>query len=325
MTYNELVNHSFNSISEKIESYRGDNNTDHKKCDYIEILALLNSDELYHADLLSRFFGEYTDRDNSLEEEQSQISDNQEQELIDLFEILKYRVELYTEDYPFEIQNDHIKLKENLSTKQKLYIIILSCANLTTFEKNLQSKLTEEFEYITYCAIKQYLPASFNVKKLGSDSDYQGNTRAKLKALGKDINLNVNNEQIDNISIHANKEKGVDLIAWYNFTDHIPNTLIFLIQCACGQDTYHKIYEPKRYLTYFYFTQMSPIIALSTPKSIVIKPNEIKDQSEVLMGDTLYFDRLRLMELITDLECLNSINAFSLANRLISETISVLD
>ena len=232
---------------------------------------------------------------------------------------------LYGEEYPFEIQEDNIKLKENLSTKQKLYIILLSCANLTTFEKNLQSKLTDEFEHITYCAIKQYLPTSFNVKKLGSNSDYTGNTRSKLRALGRDINLNIYNEQIDNISINANKEKGVDLIAWYNFSDHIPNTLIFLIQCACGSDTYHKIYEPKRYLTYFNFNKMSPIIALSTPKSIVIKPNEIKDESEVLMGDTLYFDRLRLMNLVISVECIANIKAFLLADRLITESISILD
>ncbi|HFU76341.1 MAG TPA: hypothetical protein ENK66_08865 [Arcobacter sp.] len=325
MTYNALIDHSIDSIGTKIESYNGDNNTNHKKCDYIEILALLNNDELYNDDLLSRFFSEYSDRDNSPEEEQSEISDKHERELIDLFEILKYRQELYGEDYPFEIIDNMIKLKENLSHKQKLYIIFLCCANLTTFEKNLQFQLTDEFEHITYCAISQHLPNTFTVKKLGSNSDYTGNTRKKLKDLGRDINLNINNEQIDNIPLSANKEKGVDLIAWYNFTDHIPNTLIFLIQCACGQDTYHKIYEPKRYSTYFNFNKMNPIIALATPKSIVIKPNKIENESEVFMGDTLYFDRLRLMELIVDLECLNNINAFSLADRLISETTSVLD
>jgi len=324
MTYNELIEHSMNSISTKIASYNGDNNTEHKKCDYIEILALLNSDELYKDDLLSRFFSEYSDRDDSPEENQAEISDKHEQELINLFEILKYRQELYGDEYPFILIDYMIKLKENLSHKQKLYIVLLSCANLTTFEKNLQFQLTDEFEHITYCAIRQYLPTSFIVKKLGSDSDYTGNTRDKLKALGQDINLRTEDEQIDAIPLRANKEKGVDLIAWHSFTDNVPNTIILLIQCACGKDTQHKQHEPEAYKNYFIFKKQ-PIITLATPKSVVIKPNYIQNMNEVAMGDILFFDRLRLMELVVNLECLNNLNAFSLADKLILETISVLD
>lgn len=324
MTYSELIDNSLNSITTKIESYNGDNTTDHKKCDYIETLALLSSDELYIDDLLSRFFSEYSDRDNSLEEEQSEISDKHEQGLIDLFEILKYRQELYKEDYPFEITDNMIKLKDDLSNRQKLYIILLSCANLIFFEKNLQYKLTDEFEHITYCAIKQYLPHTFTIKKLGSNSDYRGNTREKLKALGKDINLRTEDEQIDAISSRANKEKGVDLIAWHSFIDNLPNTIILLIQCACGKDTLHKQHEPEAYKNYFIFKKQ-PIISLATPKSVVVKPDYIQNINEVAMGDILFFDRLRLMELILNMECLNNIKAFSLANRLISKNISILD
>lgn len=324
--YNQLINTSISKIASKVETYKGDNGRSHKKCDYIELLTLLSSDELYKDNLLSRFYSEYRDRDDSPEEEQAEIDDKHQQEIINLFEILQYRSKLYGESYPFEIgsDSDMIKLKEEISDSHKLYIILLSCANLTTFEKNLQSSLADEFEHITYCAIKQYLPSSFKVKKLGSDSDYSGNTRDKLKELGKDINLPTNDEQIDGISILANKEKGVDLVAWYNFVDNIPNTLIFLIQCACGVDTQHKQYEPIGYDNYFYFNN-KPIISLATPKSVVIKENHIKDMNEVSAGNILFFDRLRLIELIVDENCLSTIEAFRLADRLIDETISVLD
>jgi len=322
--YNELIDTSLSKIASKVETYKDDKTRSHKKCDYIELLTLLSSDELYLDYFLSRFYSEYSDRNDTLEDEQSQIDDNHQQEIIDLFEILQYRSRLYGESYPFEVDSNMIKLKDNISVRNKLYIILLSCANLTTFEKNLQSSLAEEFEHITYCAIKQYLPASFNVKKLGSNSDYIGNTRSKLKALGKDINLPTNDEQIDGISIHANKEKGVDLVAWYNFVDNIPNTLIFLIQCACGTDTQHKQAEPIGYDNYFYFNN-KPIISLATPKSIVVKENYIKDMNEVSAGNILFFDRLRLIELIVDEDCVSSIKAFQLADRLISQTISVLD
>ena len=324
MSYNTLIEASLSKIASKVETYKGENSRTHKKCDYIELLTLLSSDELYKDYFLSRFYSEYSDRDDSLEEEQAQIDDTHQQEIIDLFEILQYRAQLYGESYPFEVDSNMIKLRTNISNRHKLYIVLLSCANLTTFEKNLHSSLAEEFEHITYCAIKQYLPTSFKVKKLGSNSDYTGNTRSKLKELGKDINLPTKDDQINGISINANKEKGVDLVAWYNFVDNIPNTLIFLIQCACGADTQHKQYEPIGYDNYFYFNN-KPIISLATPKSIVIKENYIKDMNEVSAGDILFFDRLRLIELIENEECVSTIEAFKLADRLVSETISVLD
>lgn len=325
--YNQLIDASLSTIASKVETYTDDNSRSHKKCDYIELLALLSSDELYKDDFLSRFYSEYSDRCEGSENEQASIDDNHQQELVNLFEILQYRSQLYGEDYPFDINSEMIKLKENISTKQKLYIILLSCANLTTFEKSLQYHLADEFEHITYCAIRQYLPSSFQVKKLGSNSDYTGNTRKKLKELGRDINLPTEDEQIDAIDIRANKEKGVDLVAWHSFVDNLPNTIILLIQCACGKDTLHKMYEPAAYMTYFNFSkfQKQPIISLATPKSVVIKPDFVKQMSEVAMGDILFFDRLRLMELIINDDCVIGIQAFSLADRLISETISVLD
>jgi hypothetical protein len=325
--YNQLIDASLSTIASKVETYADDNSRSHKKCDYIELLALLSSDELYKDDFLSRFYRESSDRCEDSENEQASIDDGHQQELVNLFEILQYRSQLYAEDYPFDVNSEMIKLKENISTKQKLYIILLSCANLTTFEKSLQYHLADEFEHITYCAIRQYLPSSFQVKKLGSNSDYTGNTRKKLNDLGRDINLPTEDEQINAISIRANKEKGVDLVAWHSFIDNLPNTIILLIQCACGRDTLHKMYEPAAYMTYFNFSkfQKQPIISLATPKSVVIKSNFIKQMSEVAMGDILFFDRLRLMELIKNEKCVSSIEAFNLADRLVSETISVLD
>lgn len=326
MSYRELIEASLQEITSKIESYNSDNNTNHKKCDYVEILALLSSDELYKDDLISRFFGEYTDRDDSAEEEQAEISDKHQQFITDLFFILKYRQRLFGRNYPFVITDDMVKLRDDVSIKNKLYIILLCCANLTTFERSLQYKLTDEFEHITYCAIQQYLP-NLIVKKLGSNSDYTGNTRDKLRDLGNDINLPIYQDQIEGIPLRANKEKGVDLVAWYHFIDNIPNTLIFLIQCACGKDTRSKIYEPATYSTYFDFNkfQKDSIITLATPKVAITKEGYIENISQFTMRNSLYIDRLRLMQLIVDEACVSAIEAFQLADRLISERISVLD
>ncbi|MEA1919734.1 MAG: hypothetical protein U9N52_07835 [Campylobacterota bacterium] len=327
MTYSEIITKSLDNIHTKLSSYNNDNTKDHYKCDYIELLALLNTDELYKDDFLKRFFYEYEDRHEHAEEEQSEISEQQDREVNDLFTILKYRQTLYGEYYPFIVNEESILLKPSLDDMQTLYIVLLSCANLTSFEKDLQYRLADEFEHITYCAMKHYLPNSFEVKKLGSGSHYSGNTRNKLKELGNDLNVPVDNDQIDGIALRANKEKGVDLIAWYKFIDGLPNTIIFLIQCACGKDTVHKQYEPAAYYTYFNFLkyQKEPIITLATPKSVVIKEMHIQQISEVAMKDILYFDRLRIMELILDFNCISSLGSFNLAKELIDKRISVLD
>ncbi len=333
MSYNDLITESLANINDRVQSYTGDNNTLHKKCDYIEILALLSSDEIYKNNLKSRFFAEEEDRneaDNIQEEEQAELNDEQEQSLVDFFEILLFRQNMFGENYPFEVTTEQIKLKDNPNQKQKLYIILLCCANLTTFERSLRSKLTDEFEEITYCAFKKYLPG-FEIKRLGYKSDYPGmNTRNKLRNLGSDLNVAPRERQINGIPIGANKEKGVDLVAWYKFIDNLPNTMIFLIQCACGKDTEHKIHEPLNYCTYLDLAefQKKPIITLAVPKAVLIGENKIEQIKDVAKDDSLYFDRLRLLEFCNiedDMSCIEGINAFHLADKLIDEAMTILD
>jgi len=333
MSYNDLINESLVNIHNKVQSYTGDNNTLHEKCDYIEILALLSSDEIYKNNVKARFFSEEEDRneaDNIQENEQTELDDRYEQSLIDFFEILLFRQSKFGESYPFKVDVEKIKLKDNPNEKQKLYIILLCCANLTTFERNLRSKLTNEFEEITYCAFKKYLPG-FEIKRLGYKSDYPGmNTQNKLRSLGSDLNVSPRERQIGGIPIGANKEKGVDLVAWYKFIDNLPNTMIFLIQCACGKDTTHKIHEPLNYNTYLDFAefQKKPIVTLAVPKAILIGENKIEQIKDVAKDDSLYFDRLRLLEFCNigqDMSCIENINACHLANKLIDQTVTILD
>jgi hypothetical protein len=333
MSYNDLVNESLTIINEKVQSYNGDNNSFHEKCDYIELLALLNSDELYKHNLKSRFFGEEEDRQEAeliQEERQARINDEQEQVLNDLFEILLFRQSKFNIDYPFDVTVEEIKLKGDLNKKQKIYIILLCCANLSTFKKNLQSSLADEFEEITYCALRKYL-STYEVKRLGYNSDYPGkNTRDKIKEFSNSINVPIYEERINEIPLRANKEKGVDIVAWNNFSDNIPNALFYLIQCACGKDTRKKIYEPATYFDYIDFNKFkkNPIITLAIPKAVLIREGHVEKMNQVAMMDTLYLDRLRLLEcynMSPDMSCVDEVDAFNLVEKLIEETITILD
>lgn len=325
MSFIENIIESLSNIEDKVESYNDHQNIDHKKCDYIELLALLNKDELYEDNLISRFFKEDDDRTEHEDNVSAEIDDSQERSLSELFRTLNYRQSMFEEHYPFIVTDDSIKLKEveHLTKENKLYIVLLCCANLKKFTKKTQSKLTEEFEEITYTSIKKFLP-QFELKRMGSNSDYRGNTSDKLKLLATDLNISTQDDQIDNLAKTASKEKGVDLFGWKKFKDKIPNMLMIAIQCACGEKTDYKINEPENYHNYLNFDKFKskPVVVLSVPKAISIAPNSIKDKLEVIKTNNLFFDRLRLMEYIDNtLE----IESLLLANKLIEKSISVVD
>lgn len=337
MSINTIVRNSINSIENKIGPYNDKRGYKQRKCDYIEFLALLNTDELYREGLVYKFYakGEDTlpenngdiDPEDIKEGLKAELNDRYESEFIDLFNILKYRKNILEDNYPFIIKRNSIKLKPNLSSQHKLYLLLLCCADLVKFEKDMQYKLTDEFEHIIYCALKKLLPNHI-IKKLGSNSEYMGNTINKLKELGKDLNIPTYEDQIEEIDIGANKEKGVDLIAWYKFSDNIPNTMIYLVQCACGKDTLHKIIEPDSYRTYFNFDKFkkSPIITLAIPKAVNTGRDHIEQIRDVATKNSLYLDRFRIMEL-SDNEsgCLEILESFKLVEALIDKTVSVLD
>ncbi len=321
MSFNENITDSLSNIESKVESYNDHQNIDHRKCDYVELLALLNKDELYEDNLLSRFYKEASDQ----EEATASTNDNQERNLNVVFNILAYRQSMFEEAYPFIIDHDSIKLKnvEDLTKENKIYIVLLCCANLKKFNGSVRYKLTEEFEEITYRSISKFLP-QFNLKRMGSNSDYRGNTQDKLRLLATDLNVLTDDIQIGNIANTASKEKGVDLFGWKNFKDNIPNMLMIAIQCACGEDSEHKINEPENYHNYLHFRnfKIDPIIVLAVPKAISIGTNNIKDKLEVMKTNSLFFDRFRLMEYIDNTIELETL---ALADKLIEKSISVVD
>ena len=325
MSFNEKIESSLSEISDKIESYNDHKNIDHRKCDYIEILALLNKDEIYQDDLLSRFYSEHADRTEEREESKASNNDEQEKNLQILFNILTYRKSMFGESYPFIITSDSIKLKDldSLTIENKFYILLLCCANLKKFNGSVQYKLTEEFEEITFTSIKKFLP-QFDLKRMGANTEYKGNTKTKLTTLAKDLNIDTNDGQIDNLANTASKEKGVDIFGSKKFKDNIPNMLMLSIQCACGEETSHKINEAENYHNYLHFRKfkIDPIIVLSVPKAISIGDKSIKDHLEVMKTNSLFFDRLRLMEYI---DTSISLETLELVNKLIEKTISVID
>ncbi|MEM6298715.1 MAG: hypothetical protein AAF740_08525 [Bacteroidota bacterium] len=117
--------------------------------------------------------------------------------------------------------------------------------------------------------------------------------------MAADMNININEEAIENISDRNTQEKGLDLIAWIPFNDQNPNMIVLLGQCACGKEWYSKRGEPDRYTNYLSFYRLNPIITLFIPYALVDFANQKFFQSDEITN-TLLFERGRMLQYLSD-------------------------
>ncbi len=269
----------------------------HLTADYIELQSLFSADSLSHYDILSIYYDEgirisAIKKEDELGLVKAEENDNDEIWIKEQFQTCEYRAELLLEDYPFAIDKKTICLKQDLTEKQKLYILLLLASNLNYLNK-LQSVLTTDFERISYEVLKSYLPNNAIVKQFGKNSDYIGNAKEKIKGLAEDLNIRCNENLIEETST-GNQERGLDVIGWVPFNDEIPNLLTILGQCACGKEWYKKQFETKRYENYYIFHRKNPIHSMFIPYGLVKNSSSFYQSDELI--DNLLFERFRIME-----------------------------
>ena len=157
-------------LSESIESFFNldkPDYTENKKnlyADFIELISLFsNTDGTSFGDVLDRFFG--TKDYNSAKQR-----DADEAWLIEIFTILEQRTRLYSDDYPFTLdENEVLMIKPNLNWRNKLYLGMLISSKLNIF-KGFKPDLTSEFETISYYVLKNFLSAKSIVKEFGKNT-----------------------------------------------------------------------------------------------------------------------------------------------------------
>lgn len=129
--------------------------------DFVELFTLFNKEDgVTFGDVQDRFFGvkEYSN---------SEARDDDESFLNIVFEVIKERISLYVDEYPFEYQsNETLLLKQNLSVKNKLYLSLLVSSKLDIFNP-FKSDLTTDFEKVSYAVLMEFLPKKAVVKEFG--------------------------------------------------------------------------------------------------------------------------------------------------------------
>lgn len=258
-------------------------------CDFVELIALFsNQDGTSQGDIQDHFFGtkDYSSPDQR---------DRDEIWLSELFLIIEERIDLFKDDYPFSYVNkDILKLQNDLSWKHKMYLGMLISSKLNIF-KDFQSELTNEFELISYYVLKNFLPANSIIKAFGKNSEYKGNAITKIRSLGLDLGLKIDEDELEGITERNNQERGLDIIGWVPFGDKCMNQLVYLGQCACGKDTESKFHDTRRFENYFLFYKNRPQHILFIPYSLINPKKNKFYHTDLIEKDFLIFERKRIL------------------------------
>ena len=287
----------------------------HGYADYVELIALFsNGDFITIGNILDRFKDEEILKTS--DSEKAEANDENERFVQQIFQLIEYRKQLYGNDYPFTYNDNKINLPNSLSRRKKVYLYLLLCSSLYSF-RNISSILTTEFEQLCYEVLKKYLPRTATIKSFGENTEYTGNTEAKIKALAIDMKLPVEEEQVrENISNRNSKERGLDLVAWLEFDDDIPNILSLFFQCACGKDWFSKLNETRRYENYYKFYRLKPVHGMFIPYSLK-RINSNRFEQEDNITNTLFFERKRILSLLNDVNFFDSFSSKEIVEKCI--------
>ena len=331
MNFNEKLEILFRNL--EIESPNVPKYIEHVYADYVELNALFLKEEVTIADISDKLrdvkdynmleTGELDEIENNLDEIASLEAERNDmiaKRFYSIFDVCIDRQRLYeNNEYPFIVGENHIRLKDDLSDKQKTYLLLLLCSNLNCFNL-IQHELTADFELLSYYALTSYLPSKAIVKSFGKNSDYTGNAINRIKVLAAEIGITINENKISCISPQNVQERGCDLVAWIPFTDKIPNMFIALSQCACGKDWDKKQSDTIFFKGYFYF-EKSPLHVMFIPFAISNTGDKFYQHDRVL--DNIFFDRKRIIEQLEEFDFLLELKSFSAVEKSIRERIII--
>lgn len=288
--------------------------------DYVELISLFsNQNYVSPSDILDRFKDEGIINQKEYDRDQSEANDGNERLVDGIFRILKERLQLFGDDYPFLIHhNDHIILKEEktISDRNKIYIYLLLSSSLDIFS-SFQPELTKEFEVLCAEALRNFLPTHALVKSFGKASDYSGTAVQKITALASDMKIPVDPDTLGEISTRGTQEKGLDVVGWIPFTDSVANFLSIFVQCACGKDWHQKLGETSRYNNFFRFHRLRPTHSLFVPYSLISYNKTSFFRSYEFGNDGLVFERKRILNYLYSTDFFNAFDSKLLVEKCI--------
>ncbi|MBQ4851927.1 hypothetical protein [Pseudoalteromonas sp. MMG012] len=280
----------------------------HYYSDYIELVALLASDDLVSVqDIFDRFLdsgvinedgSETSSEDWNGSDVASEYIQRWNDRITQWFFLLRSRALAYGNFYPFTVTTSTIQLNANLGEEQKIYIgLLLASSNRY---HNKQPLLTTAFEEISKLAMCVYAGTNATVHRFGvsghQNNRYTGSLRDKMNQLADDIDCEITGRN-HLFRDGDNGDGGVDIVAWLPFPNDtcLSRTQIFLGQSATGTNWNMKQASVSRVKNY--------IRIPDTTLNLLFVPYDMRDverrfEEEGEITASIVFDRFRIISLI---------------------------
>lgn len=256
----------------------------HTLADFSELLCLVTQDRVCSRETIS-------DQIKDVGESRAREAD-----LNDCFSHLEWRSQAFGEYYPFTLDSGSktFNAPEELTEKQRLYTLLLLCANLPFLEN--RETITDAFERIAFIALKATWPIPANIKAFGkNETDYTGAKWERINTLA----AHIGGKGLCSETTFRGRDTGdggVDLVAWLGMDDfesrNIPSALG---QCACSRtDWVNKQTEISR-------DRLNNFIHPSHPwMQLIFIPHSFRNNHGAWAVDgeiaaTIIFDRLRIL------------------------------
>ncbi len=218
-------------------------NSVNRWADYIELLCLYTDDHFVaEDDILDLFFEEEDGRLHRGESGHSERSDRLSAKIENYFEIICYRSSMYTESYPFDVEDRlSISIKTSLTVRHLHYIFLLLCSNICFMDQESVYKVTHAFERYCYPLMKILMPVDAQTELFGTtrdgDSLFKGNLRARIGKLADCLGAYTTKaiDQDDRYDRICAGDGGLDIVSFLKLDDasHIP---VAFGQCTCSYD-----------------------------------------------------------------------------------------
>jgi hypothetical protein len=285
----------------------------HTMCDFAELLCLTSPDKILGRDTIA-------DQIHDLGE--SQISDEM---LDDCFGQIAWRIAAFGQPYPFVLDQHHrtLALAGELSDSQKLYLLLLLCANLAFLseQRTAIGELSRTFERVAFAALLRMWPQGGVVRAFGQkDSEYSGKKWQRINQLAEDMGgIGCCTEQT--FRGRDVGDGGIDLVAWVELDQHERrNIFSALAQCACSRNDW-----PDKQMQISTGRLIGVMHASHGWNRIMFIPQSFRDNHGKWavpgdVADVILVDRLRILDQLDHGVDWQSINAPQIFEQILCET-----
>jgi hypothetical protein len=294
----------------------------HLLSDLIEILVILDyfhkgnaskndiEDVLNHNPIDADEVSEELEREGS--EDGSTRQNRYESYIDDAWFMLNHRSRVYEELYPFIIQDEAIELKEDFDSQHYIYVLILFCSRLKSFNGNgVRQRWAKYFTQVCKFVMAGIAPNNSIIRIFDANSDdrrkyYSTNLKIAIRKLAEEMAVLIQELLLEQESTSG--DMGIDLVAIYQFKDGVrTGNFVMFGQCgAQGENWPAKNFEchPDKFRAIF--STYSPIVSIMfTPADYRLADGEWNKISNISGGTVI--DRRRIINLLKNSQDINNL------------------